>query len=252
MFINVLSGILIPFIGTALGAALVFFKKKQLGTAASSLLAAFSGGVMVAASVFSLLLPAMETAERLGALRVLPAGGGLLAGILFMSLTDFLAERMETGASEADRRGKMTVFAITLHNLPEGIAVGIAYSAVLCSGGVNALSAAALAIGVAIQNVPEGAIVSLPVADGGATRPRAFLSGVLSGAVEPIAAFLTLACADALIPAFPFLLGFAAGAMLFVVAAELSVDMAAGKPRAVGCFFTAGFLLMMALDVLLS
>ena len=250
-------GIFIPFLGTSLGAACVFFMKKSLGDGVQRALTGFAAGVMVAASVWSLLIPAIEQVESAGVPSFLPAFIGFWLGVLFLLALDQLiphlhakGEQAESPKSRLDRT-TMMVLAVTLHNIPEGMAVGVIYAGYLAGNTqITAAGAFALSLGIAIQNFPEGAIISLPLRSEGETRSKAFLSGVLSGVVEPIGAVLTLLAAQLIIPALPYLLSFAAGAMLYVVVEELIPEMSQGRHSNVGTvFFAVGFSVMMALDV---
>ena len=246
-------GILIPFFGTALGAFGVFFLQNEMSGRVRSALSGFAGGIMVAASVWSLLIPAVERCEGLGTLAFLPAVLGLLCGALFLLLIDVVTpcEEREVGALGDGRR---MLFAVTLHNLPEGMAVGAVFAGLLAEERVGTLAAAmVLSVGVAVQNVPEGAIVSMPQYSRGTSRGRALWSGIMSGVVEPIGAAVTVLAASVVLPLLPFLLGFAAGAMLLVVAEELIPDMVESGHVHLGAFlFTLGFALMMTLDVTLG
>ena len=253
-------GILIPFLGTTLGAACVFFMKKSLGDLVQRSLAGFAAGVMVAASVWSLLIPAIEQSENMGVFSFLPAFIGFWVGVLFLLLLDHLIPHLHVGSDQSEGpksklgRTTMMVLAVTLHNVPEGMAVGVMYAGFLAgSAQITAASALALSLGIAIQNFPEGAIISMPLRAEGESKGRAFLGGVLSGAVEPIGAVLTIIAAQLIIPALPYLLSFAAGAMLYVVVEELIPEMSQGRHSNLGTvFFAAGFSLMMALDVALG
>lgn len=253
-------GILIPFLGTTAGAGCVFFMKHSLGDKIQRTLTGFAAGVMVAASVWSLLIPAMEQAASLGKLAFLPAAIGFFAGILFLLLLDRLIPHLHRGSDEAEgvrsrlTRTTMMVLAVTLHNLPEGMAVGVVYAGYLSgNAGITAAGALALSLGIAIQNFPEGAIISLPLRAEGVSRRRAFAGGVLSGAVEPIGAVLTILAARFLLPILPYLLSFAAGAMIYVVVEELIPEMSGGKHSNLGTvFFAVGFTVMMILDVALG
>lgn len=253
-------GILIPFLGTTAGAGCVFFMKHSLGDKIQRTLTGFAAGVMVAASVWSLLIPAMEQAASLGKLAFLPAAIGFFAGILFLLLLDRLIPHLHRGSDEAEgvrsrlTRTTMMVLAVTLHNLPEGMAVGVVYAGYLSgNAGITAAGALALSLGIAIQNFPEGAIISLPLRAEGVSRRRAFAGGVLSGAVEPIGAVLTILAARFLLPILPYLLSFAAGAMIYVVVEELIPEMSEGKHSNLGTvFFAVGFTVMMILDVALG
>ena len=253
-------GILIPFLGTTLGAACVFFMKKSLGDLVQRSLAGFAAGVMVAASIWSLLIPAIEQSEDMGKLSFLPAFIGFWVGVLFLLLLDHLIPHLHVGSEQAEGprsslgRTAMMVLAVTLHNIPEGMAVGVMYAGFLAGNTqITAASALALSLGIAIQNFPEGAIISMPLRAEGESKGRAFLGGVLSGAVEPIGAVLTIIAAQLIIPALPYLLSFAAGAMLYVVVEELIPEMSQGHHSNLGTvFFAAGFSVMMTLDVALG
>ena len=246
-----LLGILIPFVGTAVGAACVFFMRKTLAVGVQRALTGFAAGVMVAASVWSLLIPAIAQSSAMGDWAFVPAFVGLLDHVTpHIHNNSVSAEGPKTKLS----RVAMTVLAVTIHNIPEGMAVGIVYAALLNgASGITAASALALSVGIAIQNFPEGAIVSMPLCSEGMRKPRAFVAGVLSGAVEPIAAFLTILCSAFIAPILPYLLSFAAGAMLYVVVEELIPEMSQGKHSDIGViFFAVGFSLMMLLDVALG
>ena len=253
-------GIMIPFLGTALGAACVFFMKKFLGDLVQRALAGFAAGVMVAASIWSLLIPAIEQSEDMGKLSFLPAFIGFWVGVLFLLLLDRLIPHLHVGSEQAEGpksklgRTTMMVLAVTLHNIPEGMAVGVVYAGFLSGNTqITAASALALSLGIAIQNFPEGAIISMPLRAEGVRKGRAFLGGVLSGVVEPIGAVLTLLAAQFVIPALPYLLSFAAGAMLYVVVEELIPEMSQGRHSNLGTvFFAAGFSVMMVMDVALG
>ncbi len=253
-------GILIPFLGTTLGAACVFFMKKTLSDLVQRSLAGFAAGVMVAASIWSLLIPAIEQSENMGKLSFLPAFIGFWVGVLFLLLLDHLIPHLHVGSDQAEGpksklgRTTMMVLAVTLHNIPEGMAVGVMYAGFLAGNTqITAASALALSLGIAIQNFPEGAIISMPLRAEGESKGRAFLGGVLSGVVEPIGAVLTSIAAQLIIPALPYLLSFAAGAMLYVVVEELIPEMSQGRHSNLGTvFFAAGFSVMMALDVALG
>ena len=253
-------GILIPFLGTTLGAACVFFMKKSLGDLVQRSLAGFAAGVMVAASIWSLLIPAIEQSENMGVFSFLPAFIGFWVGVLFLLLLDHLIPHLHVGSDQSEGpksklgRTTMMVLAVTLHNIPEGMAVGVMYAGFLAGNTqITAASALALSIGIAIQNFPEGAIISMPLRAEGESRERAVLGGVLSGAVEPIGAVLTIIAAQLIIPALPYLLSFAAGAMLYVVVEELIPEMSQGRHSNLGTvFFAVGFSVMMTLDVALG
>ena len=253
-------GILIPFLGTTLGASCVFFMKKSLSNLIQRSLAGFAAGVMVAASIWSLLIPAIEQSEDMGKLSFLPAFIGFWSGVLFLLLLDRLIPHLHVGSEQAEGpksklgRTTMMVLAVTLHNIPEGMAVGVVYAGFLSGNTqITAASALALSLGIAIQNFPEGAIISMPLRAEGESKGRAFLGGVLSGVVEPIGAVLTIVAAQFIIPALPYLLSFAAGAMLYVVVEELIPEMSQGRHSNLGTvFFAVGFSVMMVLDVALG
>ena len=253
-------GILIPFLGTTLGAGCVFFMKKSLGDLVRRSLAGFAAGVMVAASIWSLLIPAIEQSENMGRLSFLPAFIGFWVGVLFLLVLDHLIPHLHVGSNQTEGpktklgRTTMMVLAVTLHNIPEGMAVGVMYAGFVAgSPQITAASALALSIGIAIQNFPEGAIISMPLKAEGESKGKAFLGGVLSGVVEPIGAVLTILAASLVIPALPYLLSFAAGAMLYVVVEELIPEMSQGRHSNLGTvFFAAGFSVMMVLDVALG
>ena len=257
-----LWGLLLPFLGTSLGAGCVFLMRGQLRCGVRRALTGFAAGVMVAASVWSLLIPALEEAEAagLGAWAFLPAAGGFWVGVLFLLGLDRLIPHLHPDADRPEGpparlpRITMLLLAVTLHNIPEGMAVGVVYAGYLTGEAhITAAGALALSLGIAIQNFPEGAIVSMPLRAEGAGRGRAFLDGVLSGAVEPAAALFTLLAAGLVTPALPWLLAFAAGAMLYVVVEELIPEMSAGEHSDIGpAAFALGFTLMMALDVALG
>ncbi len=260
MQMEAVYGIAIPFIGTSLGSACVFFMKKTLSGRVQRSLTGFAAGVMVAASIWSLLIPAMEQSESLGRWSFFPAAAGFWAGILFLLLLDRLIPHLHMGSESAEglhskfQRTTMLVLAVTLHNIPEGMAVGVVYAGYLMgSEQITAMGALALSLGIAIQNFPEGAIISMPLRAEGMKKSRAFAGGVLSGVVEPIGAVLTILAARLIVPALPYLLSFAAGAMLYVVVEELIPEMSQGKHSNLGTiFFAVGFSLMMVLDVALG
>ena len=255
---QVTMGILIPFLGTSLGAGCVFFLRRDMGRELRRALQGFAAGVMTAASVWSLLLPAMEQAAEQGEPPVVPAVGGFWLGVLFLLLLDRWVPHLHLGSEEPEgpesplSKTAKLLLAVTIHNIPEGMAVGVVYAGYL-SGGITAMGALSLALGIAIQNVPEGAIISLPLAAEGFGRRRAFGWGALSGAVEPVGAAVTVLATALVLPVLPLLLSFAAGAMLYVVVEEL-IPEAAGSSHSnhstVG--FAGGFILMMILDVALG
>lgn len=253
-------GILLPFLGTTLGAACVFLMKKSMATLLQKTLTGFAAGVMVAASVWSLLIPSIEMTSKEGIMSVLPATVGFLVGILFLLFLDVIIphQHIDSNASEGPKShlSKTTklVFAVTLHNLPEGMAVGVALAAALDhSSYLTMAGAIALSVGIAIQNFPEGAIVSMPLRSAGNSKGKSFLMGTLSGVVEPIGAILTILLASFIVPILPYLLAFAAGAMIYVVVEELIPETQEGTHSNMGTIgFAIGFLLMMILDVLLG
>lgn len=251
-------GIAVPFLGTALGAALVFFTK-NISPRLSSELGGFAGGVMVAASVFSLLIPAMEWSAGLGVISFLPASVGFILGVGFFLLIDFFAFRVGClgrifGKAGALGKNAMLTLAVSVHNLPEGVAVGVVYAWLLSgTGDVSAASALALSVGVGVQNFPEGAIISLPAKAAGVSRPRAFFMGIISAVVEALGALITIALTSVFLPILPYLLGFAAGAMIYVVIKELIPDATVcGYTSEATLSFSLGFLIMMVLDVALG
>lgn len=253
-------GILIPFLGTSLGAACVFFMKKNLSDMVQRSLTGFAAGVMVAASVWSLLIPAMEQSAGMGKLSFVPAVAGFWIGILFLLGLDHIVPHLHAKSGQTEgpksqlRRTTMMVLAVTLHNIPEGMAVGVVYAGYLSgSTQITAAGALALSLGIAIQNFPEGAIISMPLRAEGMKKGKAFCGGVLSGVVEPIGAMLTILAAQLVVPALPYLLSFAAGAMLYVVVEELIPEMSQGSHSNIGTlFFAVGFSIMMMLDVALG
>lgn len=254
---KVFSILLIPFWGTSLGAAMVFFMKKQMNRNVEKMLLGFAAGVMIAASVWSLLLPAIDMTEEQGGIVWLPAAVGFLLGIGFLLLLDSLVPHLHLDSENPEgvksdfQKTTMLVLAVTLHNLPEGMAVGVTVAgAMMGNTGITMAGALALAVGIAIQNFPEGAIISMPLRSVGASRRKAFLYGVLSGVVEPIGAVITILLAEQVVPILPYLLAFAAGAMIYVVVDELVPESQSGKHTNIGTIGTAvGFVLMMVLDV---
>ncbi len=253
-------GILIPFLGTSLGAACVFFMKRSLSDTVQRALTGFAAGVMVAASVWSLLIPAIERSADKGKLAFLPAVLGFWVGVLFLLALDHIIPHLHAKSGQPEgpksqlQRTTMMVLAVTLHNIPEGMAVGVVYAGYLSGDTqITAAGALALSLGIAIQNFPEGAIISLPLRAEGMKKGRAFRDGVLSGVVEPIGAVLTVLAARMVVPALPYLLSFAAGAMLYVVVEELIPEMSQGDHSNIGTvFFAVGFGVMMMLDVALG
>ncbi|MDE6278287.1 MAG: ZIP family metal transporter [Muribaculaceae bacterium] len=253
-------GLILPFLGTMLGAACVFLIRRGMPQRLQKLLTGFAAGVMVAASVWSLLVPSIEMTGKEGFMSVVPAIVGFLVGILFLLFLDEIVPHQHIDSKESEgpkshmsRTAKM-VFAVTLHNLPEGMAVGVALAAALDhSSYLPMAGAVALSLGIAIQNFPEGAIVSMPLRAAGNSKWRSFLMGTLSGAVEPVGAIITILLASVILPVLPYLLSFAAGAMMYVVVEELIPETQEGKHSNLGTVgFAIGFLLMMVLDVLLG
>lgn len=255
-----LDGFIIPFMGTTLGSACVFFMKSELSISVQRALTGFAAGVMVAASIWSLIIPAMEQSSTMGKFAFLPAVIGFWAGVMFLLLLDHLIPHLHRLSNEVEgpswklKRTTMLILAVTLHNIPEGMAVGIVYAGLLSGQkGITEGAALALAVGIAIQNFPEGAIISMPLRSEGVPKGRAFFLGALSGAVEPLGMSLTIAASVFILPVLPYLLSFAAGAMLYVVVEDLIPEMSVRGHSNLGViFFSIGFTVMMALDVALS
>lgn len=260
MNIQVLQGIFIPLIGTILGSACVFFMKKQLNQKIHRAFIGFAAGVMVAASIWSLLIPAINQSESMGKWSFLPAVIGFWCGILFLLILDRSVPHLHLGSDEPEgrkanmKKTTMLVLAVTLHNIPEGMAVGVVFAGWASgSTSITIAAALALAIGIAIQNFPEGAIISMPLTSEGMDKKRSFAYGVCSGIVEPAAAFFTILAAHIVIPILPYLLSFAAGAMIYVVVEELIPEMSLGKHSNIATIcFALGFSIMMVLDVALG
>ena len=271
----VFYGILIPFLGTSLGAACVFFMKHDMSERLSRILTGFAAGVMVAASIWSLLIPAMDQSEEMGKFAFIPAAAGFWGGILFLLLLDHIIPHLHRysvsteGPKSRLQRTTMMVLAVTLHNIPEGMAVGVVYAGYLAGNAkITVAAAMALSIGIAIQNFPEGAIISMPLKASGMGSWKSFFGGFLSGVVEPVGAIvtillsgivepggamLTILAAGYIVPALPYLLSFAAGAMIYVVVEELIPEMSQGEHSDLGTiFFAVGFTVMMSLDVALG
>ena len=256
----VFYGILIPFLGTSLGAACVFFMKHDMSERLYRILTGFAAGVMVAASIWSLLIPAMDQSEEMGKFAFVPAVAGFWGGILFLLLLDHIIPHLHRYSVSAEgpksrlQRTTMMVLTVTLHNIPEGMAVGVVYAGYLAGNAkITVAAAMALSIGIAIQNFPEGAIISMPLRAEGMKVSKAFAGGVLSGIVEPVGAMLTILAAGYIVPALPYLLSFAAGAMIYVVVEELIPEMSQGEHSDLGTiFFAVGFTVMMSLDVALG
>ncbi len=257
---NVLAELFLPLLGTSFGAGCVFFLKGTMNLSIQRALTGFAAGVMVAASFWSLLLPAIEQAANLGRWAFLPAVIGFWLGILFLLVLDRTIPHLHQNSSQPEgpharlRRATMLVLAITLHNIPEGMAVGVVLAGWMAGNEtITAAATLALSIGIAVQNFPEGAVISIPLRGEGMKKGRAFLYGVLSGAAEPAAAMLTIWAAGLVLPALPYLLSFAAGAMIYVVVEELIPETSAGKHSNLGAlFFAAGFTIMLSLDAVLG
>ena len=258
---EIFLGLMIPFIGTAAGAGCVFFLRNQLKPLVQKILLGFASGVMVAASVWSLLIPAMDQSESMGKFAFIPAAVGFLLGIGFLLLMDRVTPHLHLGCNEAEgpkcslKKTTMLVLAVTLHNIPEGMAVGVVFAGMLANQAeISLMAAMALSIGIAIQNFPEGAIISLPLrSEEGMGKGKAFLYGAVSGIVEPVAAGITILLFRFIQPLLPYLLAFAAGAMIYVVVEELIPEASEGEHSNIGTIgFAAGFVLMMILDVSLG
>lgn len=260
MNVSLIVGLLIPFTGTTLGAAMVFFMRNQLNQRLEKLLLGFAAGVMIAASVWSLLIPSIDLAMEQGEMAWIPAATGFLLGIAFLLLIDGIIPYLYVDGSRLDgirgsmKKTTMMVFAVTLHNIPEGMAVGVTFAgALLGDSQITMAGAITLAFGIAIQNFPEGAIVSMPLKSEGIPRGKAFLYGTLSGLVEPVAAVLTIFLAKLIVPLLPYFLAFAAGAMIYVVVKELIPESQAGEHSNISTIgVAAGFVIMMILDVALG
>ena len=260
MWLNIFEGLMIPFVGTVLGSACVFFMKKELGRNMQRVLTGFASGVMVAASIWSLIIPALELSADKGKLSFLPSVIGFWLGILFLLLLDSVIPHLHLYAEKAEgvkskaAKTTMMLLAVTLHNIPEGMAVGVIYAGLLSGGGkITAGGALALSLGIAIQNFPEGAIISMPLHAEGKSKIKSFAGGALSGAVEPLGALLTVLASGLIVPAMPYFLSFAAGAMIYVVVEELIPEMSQGEHSNTGVvMFALGFTVMMALDVALG
>lgn len=259
MGVTILTGLFIPFAGTTLGALCVLFMREGFQKGTTKVLSGFAAGVMIAASVWSLLIPALEQAENMGKYRVVPVVVGFVLGMVFLLFLDnvtphiHLDETVE-GPPSGLSKSFMMILAITIHNIPEGMAVGVLYASLLAENtSVSQTAALALSVGIAIQNFPEGAIVSMPLHDAGMSKGKAYIWGILSGAVEPAAGILTVFLARTIVPVMPYLLSFAAGAMMYVVIEELVPEMSEGEHSNKGTIaFMVGFCLMMVLDVVFS
>ena len=257
---EILSTIFLPFLGTVIGSGFVFFLKGEMSRRLQRSLMGFAAGVMVAASVWSLIIPAMNQSEHMGKLAFLPAFIGVWGGFLFLLALDHVIPHLHLNSDSPEGmksslgKNTMMVFAVALHNLPEGMAVGVVVAGWLTGNeSISAAGALALALGIALQNLPEGAIISMPLKSQGMGKGRAFGYGVMSGIIEPIGAIVTILLADIIAPLLPYMLSFAAGSMLYVVVEELIPEMSQGKHSNIGTvFFALGFTLMMVLDVALG
>ena len=257
---EVLMGIAIPFLGTTLGAAMVFFMKNKMNGKVEKLLLGFAAGVMIAASIWSLLNPSIDMAEEQGEISWVPAAVGFCLGIIFLLILDSIVPHLHLKSEKPEgikskiKREIMLVLAVTLHNIPEGMATGVVFAgSMMGNASISMAGAFALAIGLAIQNFPEGAIISMPLRAEGMSKGKAFLYGTLSGIVEPIAAILTILLASFVVPILPYLLAFAAGAMIYVVVEELIPESQEGEHSNIGTIGVAiGFVIMMILDVALG
>lgn len=257
---NLTIGLLIPFLGTTLGAATVFLMRNKMNPKVEKLLLGFASGVMIAASVWSLLIPSINMATEQNKLAWMPAAIGFIFGIVFLLILDSLIPHLHLNNNKPEgikaklKKTTMMVFAVTLHNIPEGMAVGVTFAgAIIGNTGITIAGAFALALGIAIQNFPEGAIISMPLKSGGMSKPKAFLYGTLSGIVEPIGAVITILLTNAVVPILPYLLSFAAGAMIYVVVEELIPESQSGEHSNIGTIGVAiGFVIMMILDVALG
>lgn len=257
---NVIIGILLPFIGTTLGSACVFLMRKNINKNIEKLLLGFASGVMIAASIWSLLIPSIDMAKESNIIPYIPASVGFILGMLFLLLLDKLVPHIHLESTEPEgiktslKKTTMLVLAVTLHNIPEGMAVGVVFAGMLAQNtGITLAGAFALSLGIAIQNFPEGAIISMPLKSEGMSKIKSFWYGTLSGIVEPIAAILTICLSQIVVPILPYLLSFAAGAMIYVVIEELVPEIKSEGSSSVGIFGVAiGFVLMMILDVALG
>ena len=260
MNMNLCIGLLIPFLGTTLGSAMVFFMKNSMDKKVEKILLGFASGVMMAASVWSLIIPAIDMAEEQGKISWVPAAMGFMFGILFLLILDTLIPHLHLDSDKQEgikaklKKTTMMVLAVTLHNIPEGMAVGVTFAGALIGNtGITMAGSFVLAIGIAIQNFPEGAIISMPFKSEGMSKGKAFLYGTLSGVVEPIGAIITICLTNLVVPILPYLLSFAAGAMIYVVVEELIPESQAGEHSNIGTIGVAiGFVIMMILDVALG
>ena len=255
-----LVGLLIPFLGTTLGAGMVFFMKNQINTKVQKLLLGFASGVMISASIWSLMIPSLDMAKEQGEISWLPAAIGFLLGIIFLLILDKITPHLHLNSEKPEglkaklKNSTMLILAVTIHNIPEGMAVGVVFAGMLVGNiSMSFAGALALAIGIAIQIFPEGAIISMPLRAEGISKSKAFLYGTLSGIVEPIAAVITILLTGLVVPILPYILSFAAGAMIYVVVEELIPEAQAGEHSDIGTIGVAiGFVLMMILDVALG
>ena len=257
---NIAIGLLIPFLGTALGAAMVFLMRNQINKRVEKLLLGFASGVMISASIWSLIIPSINMSEEQGKIAWVPAAIGFILGMVFLLVLDSLIPHLHLKTEKPEglksklKKTTMMMLAVTLHNIPEGMAVGVVFAGVLAQNtGITLAGAVALAIGIAIQNFPEGAIVSMPLKSEGVSKPKAFLYGTLSGIVEPISALITILLTSTILPILPYILSFAAGAMIYVVVEELIPEAQEGEHSNIGTIGVAiGFVIMMILDVALG
>ena len=257
---QVILGLTIPFIGTMLGSSMVFLMKKEINKKINKLLLGFASGVMIAASIWSLIIPSMDMSQEQGKIAWLPAAIGFLLGMVFLLILDSIIPHLHVEANKTEgikskwKKATMLILAVTIHNIPEGMALGVVFAGFLVGNtGITIAGAFALALGIAIQNFPEGAIISMPLKNEGISKKRAFLYGTLSGIVEPIGAIITILLTNAVVPILPYLLSFAAGAMIYVVVEELIPESQAGEHSNIGTIGVAiGFTIMMILDVALG
>lgn len=258
--LKLIIGVLVPFFGTSLGAFLVFFMKNKINLKFEKILLGFAGGVMIAASIWSLIIPAISQSEDMGKLSFLPAAVGISAGVLFLFLLDSIIPHLHVNSENPEgkksklKKSAMLILAVTLHNIPEGMAVGVALAgAYFGNTGITLTASLVLSLGIAIQNIPEGAIISMPLRGQGYSKRKAFGLGVLSGIVEPVFAFITILLTSIVTPILPYLLSFAAGAMIYVVVEELIPESQSGEHTNLATIsFVVGFLIMMILDVALG
>lgn len=260
MTLKIIIGLLIPFLGTTFGSFMVFFMKDKLNVKIEKFLLGFASGVMIAASIWSLIIPSLEMSSSLNKFSFVPASVGFILGILFLLFLDCIIPHIHLDSKEPEgikaqiKKTTMMVLAVTLHNIPEGMAVGVTLAGALANNATITLAGAfSLSIGIAIQNFPEGAIISLPLKAEGNSKRKAFTYGMLSGIVEPISGLITLLLTNAILPVLPYVLSFAAGAMIYVVVEELIPEAQSGKHSNIATIGVAiGFVLMMILDVALG